>query len=69
MSDFATEMMAYIATWHDVAPPNDVARRMVRDLEKIVRDFEALRGTLRFEDEPSSFEAALLEAASAGLPA
>ena len=68
MSDFATETMAYIATWHDVAPPNDVARRMVRDLEKIIHDFEALRGTLRFEDEPSSFEAALLEAASAGLP-
>ena len=29
--------------------------------------FEALRGTLRFEDEPSSFEAALREAASIGV--
>ena len=66
MSDLATEMTAYIATWHDVEPPNDTARRMVADLAKTIRDFEALRGTLRFEDEPSSFEAALLEAAPPG---
>ena len=36
---------------------------MLAALERTVRDFEALRGTLRFEDEPSSFEVALLEAA------
>ena len=29
------------------------------DIPKLTADFEALRGTLRFEDEPSSFEAAL----------
>ena len=50
-----------------MAPPNDVALRMLGDLEKLIRDFEALRGTLRFEDEPSSFEAALREAASIGV--
>ena len=61
---FVEEMAASIATWHGVAPPNDVAWRMLGDLEKIIRDFEALRGTLAFEDEPSSFEAALREAAS-----
>jgi len=33
-------------------------------VEKLIRDFEALRGTMRFEDEPASFEAALVEAAS-----
>jgi hypothetical protein len=64
---FVDDMTASIATWHDVAPPNDVALRLLCDLETLVRDFEALRGTLRFEDEPSSFEAALRETASIGV--
>jgi len=62
-------MVTSIATWHGVQPPNDVARRMLGDLEKLIRDFEALRGSLRFEDEPASFEAALVEAASIGVRA
>ena len=66
---FVDDVTASIATWHGVAPPNAVALRMLGDLEKIIRDFEALRGTLRFEDEPSSFEAALAEAASIGIRA
>ena len=61
---FADDMTASIATWHGVQPPNEVALRMLGDLEKLIRDFEALRGTMRFEDEPASFEAALVEAAS-----
>jgi hypothetical protein len=61
---FVNDMVASIATWHGVQPPNEVALRMLGDLEKLIRDFEALRGTMRFEDEPSSFEAALVEAAS-----
>jgi hypothetical protein len=64
---FVDDGAASIATWHGVAPPNDSAGRMLSDLEKLIRDFEALRGTLRFEDEPSSFEAALREAASIGV--
>ena len=42
--------------------PNDPARRMAAELIATIRAFEALRGTLVFEDEPSSFEAALHEA-------
>jgi hypothetical protein len=53
-----------VATWHGVKPPNEVALRMVEDLAGTIRDFEALRGTLKFEDEPSGFEAALIETAS-----
>jgi hypothetical protein len=34
---------------------------MAADLINTIKGFEALRGTLVFEDEPSSFEAALLE--------
>lgn len=62
MADFAAEIEATIARWHGITPPNDPARRMAADLINTIRAFEALRGTLVFEDEPSSFEAALHEA-------
>ena len=61
MDDFAAEVEATIARWHGVHAPNDPARRMAADLINTIRAFEALRGTLVFEDEPSSFEAALFE--------
>ena len=63
-SKFVADTTAQIATWHGVSPPNDVSLRLVAELGKLITDFEALRGTLAFEDEPSSFEAALLEAAA-----
>ncbi len=62
MDDFAAEVEATIARWHGIVAPNDPARRMAADLIATVRSFEALRGTMAFEDEPSSFEAALHEA-------
>ena len=61
MDDFSAEVEATIARWHGIAPPNDPARRMAADLINTIMGFEALRGTLLFEDEPSSFEAAQLE--------
>jgi hypothetical protein len=54
-----TETESTIARWFDIAPPNDPGRRMAADLAATIKAFEALRGTLVFEDEPSSFEAAL----------
>jgi hypothetical protein len=51
-----------VATWNGITPPNEPARRMAADLAATIAAFEALRGSLQFEDEPSSFEAALLEA-------
>jgi hypothetical protein len=62
MDNFEAEVEATIARWHGITAPNDPARRMAADLVFTIRAFEALRGTLVFEDEPSSFEAALLEA-------
>ena len=62
MDDFAAEVEATIARWHGIAAPNEPARRMAADLITTIPAFEALRGTLAFEDEPSSFEAALLDA-------
>jgi hypothetical protein len=62
MDDFTAEVEATIARWHGITAPNDPARRMAADLISTIQAFEALRGTLEFEDEPSSFEAALHEA-------
>jgi len=59
--DFLATTEAAIAAWHGITSPNDAARRMAADLASTIAAFEAVRGTLRFEDEPSSFEAALRE--------
>lgn len=59
--DFLATTEAAIAAWHGITCPNDAARRLAADLTATVAAFEAVRGTLRFEDEPSSFEAALQE--------
>ena len=48
-----------IELWSGVKPPNEAARTMARQLEATIRSFEALRESVRFEDEPASFEAAL----------
>ena len=60
MSDFLKATEAYIATWHGVQPTNEQAREMAADLTKVIAAFEAQRGKLVFEEEPSSFEAALM---------
>ena len=39
--------------------PNPPAQRLAAELAETIAAFEALRGTIVFEDEPSSFEAAL----------
>jgi hypothetical protein len=64
VSGFTDRAIAAIADWHNVAPPNPTALRMVADLQKVIDDVAALRGGLRFEDEPASFEAALRLAAN-----
>ncbi len=48
-------------TWSGVTPPNEAAKVLAASLEASIRGFEALRGQLAFEEEPSSFEAALQE--------
>ena len=60
MPDFLARTEAYIADWHGIAAPNDPARRLAAELAATIQAFEAQRGRLQFEDEPSSFEAALL---------
>ncbi len=60
MSRTLEELIAETArTWSGVTPPNEAAKVLAASLEATIRGFEALRGQLPFEDEPSSFEAAL----------
>ena len=59
MSAFETSIEATITRWHGIKAPNEPARRLAEELTATIAAFEALRGTLIFEDEPSSFEAAL----------
>ncbi|HUB15602.1 MAG TPA: hypothetical protein VMB34_26875 [Acetobacteraceae bacterium] len=61
MDPFLAEIEQTIARWHGIVAPNEPGRRMAADLITIIRAFEAQRGALAFEDEPCSFEAALLQ--------
>ena len=45
--------------WSGIAPPNAVGHEFARELAKAIQGFARARGQLAFEDEPSSFEAAL----------
>jgi hypothetical protein len=47
--------------WSDIAPPNAASAEFARGLAEIAKGYERLRGEMAFEDEPSSFEAALHE--------
>lgn len=58
-NDPGPEMMAAIRLWSGIACPNAAAARGLEDIRALLAEFEALRGTLAFEDEPASFEAAL----------
>ncbi|WP_246514133.1 hypothetical protein [Neoroseomonas soli] len=62
-TDPVPQMMEAIRLWSGVTSPNQAAQRGLADLAALIAEFEAVRGTLVFEDEPSSFEAALREEA------
>jgi hypothetical protein len=57
--EFEERLVEQIEIWMGVVPPNDAARAWAAQHAAVIKGFEALRGTLAFEDEPSSFEAAL----------
>ncbi len=50
-----------VSAWSGVVPPNAESAKLAQALAGVVDGFEKLRGQLQFEDEPSSFEAALQE--------
>jgi hypothetical protein len=59
--EFVEQTEAAIKTWQAITPPNRAAHRFIADLAGAIGAFEALREQMAFEDEPSSFEAALRE--------
>jgi hypothetical protein len=59
MAAFENEVESTISRWHGIKAPNEPAKRLAAELADTIAAFEALRGTMAFEDEPSSFEAAL----------
>ncbi len=56
---FVTRRTAEIAEWHGVAPPNPLALVAVADLAAVLAECAAVRERMVFEDEPSTFDAAL----------
>jgi hypothetical protein len=60
LSAFEQSIEGNIRLWFGIEPPNAPAKRLAAELEATIAAFEAHRGTLVFEDEPASFDAALL---------
>jgi hypothetical protein len=55
----ALPLMESIQRWQGISAPNAAARHGLKDFEGLIAALEKLRDGLVFEDEPSSFEAAL----------
>jgi hypothetical protein len=51
--------MEAIRRWAGVPPPNAAARLGLADMQALIAEFERVRATMVFEDEPSRFDAAL----------
>ncbi|MBM3621448.1 MAG: hypothetical protein FJX20_12245 [Alphaproteobacteria bacterium] len=57
--EFADKLKQSIRDWSGVECPNEAAEVGLSDFPGLLKELAALRGTLVFEDEPSSFDAAL----------
>lgn len=62
MNEFFERVEWWISMWHAISAPNEQAKRRAAGVADMIQRVESLRGTLRFEDEPASFEAALIRA-------
>jgi hypothetical protein len=59
--DLVVPTMEAIRRWAGVGVPNAAARQGLADMEGMIAEIAAVRDAMVFEDEPSSFEAALVE--------
>jgi hypothetical protein len=59
--DLVVPTMEAIRRWAGVSVPNAAAREGLKDMQGLIAEVEKARAAMAFEDEPSSFEAALLE--------
>ena len=55
----ADTLKQYIHDWSGIECPNEAAARALSDFQGLLEELVMLHATLVFEDEPSSFEAAL----------
>lgn len=58
-SEPADTLKQYIRDWSGIECPNEAAERGLSDFPGLLKELVTLQATLVFEDEPSSFEAAL----------
>lgn len=59
--DLVVPTMEAIRRWAGVSVPNAAARQGLADMRGMIAEIEAVRAAMVFEDEPSSFEAALVD--------
>ena len=59
--DLVVPTMEAIRRWAGVSVPNAAAGQGLADLAGLIAEVEAVRAGMVFEDEPSSFEAALAD--------
>ncbi len=59
-------MQEAIRRWSGVAPPNEAARHGLANMAALIAELERVRAGLVFEDEPSSFDAALRDLRETG---
>jgi len=59
--DIERQVEEQARVWSGIALSNAASRGFARGLAEVIHGFERARGQLAFEDEPSSFEAALQE--------
>ena len=57
--EFVVPTMEAIRRWSGIAVPNAAARHGLADHAALLAELEAIRGTMAFEEELSSFDAAL----------
>lgn len=62
MSELLARVEWWIQAWHATSAPGEQAKREAAGLADMIHKVESLRGTLRFGDEPASFEAAMIQA-------
>ncbi len=66
-AEAAAHVEAAAGYWSGVVPPNAASAAMAGQLAGIRDGFVAARGAMAFEEEPASFEAALLSVKETGL--
>ncbi len=64
--DLVLPTIEAIRRWSGVECPNPAARLGLADMAGLIADVEKLRGTMVFEDEPSSFDLALRQCKEPG---